>query len=337
MRCITLAVELIKRKCQVTFICRNLSGNHINIALEKKIKVCMIDINSSLNSSKENNDISDKRQFQLNDFEETKLLLHDDYPDLLIIDHYDLDIIWENEMQPYVSKIMAIDDLGNRKHDCQILLDQNDDNVKKYTKLVPSSCMLLLGPKYVLLRDEFRNINLRKYKAPSRVKRILIFYTSGFDKGETLKALKGILHSEEKYYVDVIVGKNNLNYIEINDICTNNNWSLHIQIDFIAELMSKADLIFGSGGSASWERCVLGIPSVVSILAKNQESIAFDLDRLGAIINLGWHDEITLFDYSIVLNIVDTKKLEKLSHQATKIVNKDGVSMVADKLLTRMR
>ena len=47
--------------------------------------------------------------------------------------------------------------------------------------------------------------------------------------------------------------------------------------------MLDADLAIGAGGSSSWERCCLGLPTLLYVLAENQRKIAESLEKLGAV------------------------------------------------------
>ena len=96
------------------------------------------------------------------DAEETRIIIGDKKVDCLIVDHYSIDMKWESAMRSSCDHLMVIDDLANRPHDCDLLLDQNFDEGYKYSDLVPSNCLLLIGPRYALLRDEFQIARLQK-------------------------------------------------------------------------------------------------------------------------------------------------------------------------------
>ena len=78
-----------------------------------------------------------------------------------MVDHYALDVRWESAMRTQARHIMVIDDIADRQHDCDVLLDQNfyENMQTRYTGKVPPYCRLLLGPRYALLRDEFRELH----------------------------------------------------------------------------------------------------------------------------------------------------------------------------------
>jgi UDP-2,4-diacetamido-2,4,6-trideoxy-beta-L-altropyranose hydrolase len=62
-------------------------------------------------------------------------------------------------MRVHFHKIFVIDDLANRKHDCDVLLDQNyfSNQEKRYQNLISKDCHMFCGPRHTLLRKEFWN------------------------------------------------------------------------------------------------------------------------------------------------------------------------------------
>ena len=159
MRCITLAKKLSENNCNITFLCKQHNG-HINHFIESsgfKVITLSKPIRNIDNESDEKYWLG--CHFQDDAEECVQKLLHAikiPCVDLLIIDHYSLDHQWQKILSPYCKKIMVIDDLANRKHCCDILLDQTYGRTKgDYQNLVPKNCTFLLGKNSILLRDEF--------------------------------------------------------------------------------------------------------------------------------------------------------------------------------------
>ena len=94
------------------------------------------------------------------DAEATRRVVAGVETDWLITDHYAIDFRWHAKLRGAVRRIMAIDDLADRAHDADLLLDQSDptETAARYRDLVPRSCVLLLGPRYALLRSEFAKL-----------------------------------------------------------------------------------------------------------------------------------------------------------------------------------
>ena len=140
-----------------------------------------------------------------------KLRLCELQPDILIIDQYKIDDKWENMIRPYVKKIMVIDDLEDRKHNCDILLDQNLNlTSKSYKKLVPEHCKLLLGGEYIILNKYFLET---KKKIKTKVQRVCIFFGSIDNNNITGFVLKNIKNKFDNITFDIIIGPGNKNII----------------------------------------------------------------------------------------------------------------------------
>lgn len=239
-----------------------------------------------------------------------------------ILDHYELDRTWEAQIRRSGSPLLVVDDLF-RPHVCDLLLDQNvlaDSN--PYQDLVPDSCRCFLGPSYALLRQEFRE--LRDASAVRSVLRQVLISFGGSDPGnETGKALQGLLVSQNLERIDVVIGAANPHRIELAALCTTQpeRIRLHVQTQHMEALMAQADLAIGAGGSASWERCCLRLPAVISILADNQKTIANSLHRTGAALSLGPAEMLFSQDYASAVHEFSSARLSVMSEAAGRLVD----------------
>lgn len=285
MRCLTLAEELRNNCGEISFISRELPGNLIEYIEKRGFSVYRIA------------PAPGKDQWR-SDAEKTRNALIDNNskPDWLIADDYGLDKRWESALRPWVKRIFCIDDLADREHDCDLLLDQNYyHNIEsRYQHLVPENCRQLLGPKYALLRREFKAARQTLRERDGSVNRILVFYGGSDPTNETAKALAALKFlNRPDITVDVVVGAANPNKERINEICfTMTNTCFHCQVENMAELMAWADLSLGAGGTATWERCCLGLPSLVTIVAENQRETVKALAEDGVVWNMGWHEDV---------------------------------------------
>lgn len=292
MRCLTLAHQFKKKGVDVFFICREFKGNLISLIQKQEFPVFVLPAKKGHNHwqwIKENWEI---------DALETKELIKqiDSKIDLMIVDHYELDEKWEKMIRSSAEKIMVIDDLANRPHDCDLLLDQNYylNSKTRYNKLLPNSCIQLLGPNYLLLREEFLFIDPLKIKRDGTVNNILIFFSGTDPTGETVKAIKAIKQlNRPDIKVNVVVGASNPLKDLVEELCAQMpNVQYHCQINYMAELMIQADLAIGAGGSTAWERCFLGLPSISLILADNQKELSEAVSAQGAMCCLGQSEEV---------------------------------------------
>lgn len=258
--------------------------------------------------------------------------------DICIVDHYDLDIIWEKKMRSYVKKIVVIDDLANRKHDADVLLDQNvvPNYEKRYDDLVPRQCLKLLGPKYLIMREEFIQERKKLHIRTGEVKRILVFMGGSDPTGETFKVLQALDKVEIIAHVEIVVGDSNPYKEEIKAISLIKGYQFHCQVNYMATLMAKADFSIGAGGSTTWERCFVGLPSSATIVAENQKVATKTAASLGAVWNLGWHEEVTVEKYVLLLQSIQKRSdsLAEMSKIGLKLTEQlDGSSNWIDRIL----
>jgi len=280
MRCLSLADELKKQNHNITFICRELNGNSIELA---KYKHTVITLPKNENFQSDDFYLKWLGATQDIDAKQTIEKLPEN-TDCLIVDSYSLDEKWHKQLRPFVKKIIVIDDLADRKFDCDILLNQNLGAKKQdYQGKKPKDCQLLLGCEYALLRPEFSELRadaLEKRKNTKKIKNIIISL-GGSDKDNlTYDALQNISND---FNVVVVLGNASPHNQMIQNYAQGNNIKVIINADNMAELMSNADLAIGAGGSTSWERCCLGLPTLLFVTADNQKPIAVNLEKLGAV------------------------------------------------------
>lgn len=339
MRCLTLAEELRRRNAHVQFVCRAHSGHLGDMISRKGFALTLLPApKQSVQTVKQNDDYAEWLGLsQKDDALQTIGSLVGKQIDWVIVDHYSLDQKWETMIRSYAERIMVVDDLANRVHDCDLLLDQNlyADMETRYTNLVQSSCKLLLGPNYTLLRREFIKARKNLRTRCGVLKRILIFFSGTDISNETAKAIRAVKSLELQVIVDVVVGTANPHNESIKQECdTQDNFYFYEQTDKMATLMAQADLAIGAGGSTIWERCYLGLPAIVTILANNQEKLVNDVAQTGAVINLGWADKVSSDTYQQVLSSLDKTTLTKMSIVALSLLDGDGCTNVSRFLST---
>lgn len=207
--------------------------------------------------------------------------------DLLVIDSYAIGEAEEIQLRKVARRILVIDDLADRRHDCDVLLDQNlGRRPEDYKRLAPQHCEILVGPHYALLRPEFaaaRERALARRRESSDVRRILVSLGLTDMGGITKPVVEAVLSAKTGASIDVVLGQGAESLPALLDLsiaCP--EVSIHVDIDDIHELMVQADIAIGSGGSTSWERCCLGLPTVILVLAENQRAIALALEKVGA-------------------------------------------------------
>lgn len=327
MRCLTLANQLKQKGVLIKFICRELEGNMIEYIRKQNFEVftlAKITAASHWDWTTEH---------WLDDSQETIDVLKNENKsiNMLIVDHYSFDIKWEKKIRPLVEKIMVIDDLADRKHDCDLLLDQNYyvNMENRYNGLVSVNCLKFLGPNYALLRDEFLSIDPSTIERNGEIRNILIFFGGSDFTGETLKSLYAIeklIHSGLK--INVVIGASNPHKSKIKRFCdSHTSIQLHCQIDYMAKLMLEADIAIGAGGSASWERIYVKLPAVVEIVADNQRELTEALVTTCAVYSLGKYTDVKQSDIyqQLRLLIGNPSELKKMSDQCNYVMDSKAV------------
>jgi len=335
-----LADKLLENGCTVSFISREHSGNISSLVEHRGYKVYRLPYSeSSLPASKKPTHAEWLGAGWETDAEQTMAVLKEwkQGTDWLIVDHYALDSQWEVKMRPFVNKIMVIDDLANRKHDCDILLDQNyNKNGSRYNGLVPEDCIQLLGPEYALLRPQFREARENFKRENNEVKRVLVFMGGADPTNETGKVLKAVkLFNRDNIAVDVVIGASNPFKNEIKTMAKQiPNTTCYFDVNNMAELMSSADISIGASGTSTWERCCIGLPSIVMVLADNQKEIAEELEREGVVVNLGWHEDVTEMDIKDAVQnlLADSDKRSSMGLKGKMMVDGNGAIRVVEKI-----
>ena len=197
-------------------------------------------------------------------------------PDWIVADHYGLDRTWEAVLRQPGRRILAIDDLA-REHDCDLLLDQafHPEAHARYRDRVPAGTRLLVGPRFALLRPEFRQARAAVRAREGAVRRLLVFM-GGMDAANTTgRVLEAIsLMPDAELALDVVIGPTHPARGAIERFCGERPLATcHVQTSDMAALIAAADLAIGAGGGATWERCCLGAPTLALKLAANQQPL----------------------------------------------------------------
>lgn len=286
MRCLTVARKLKKKQVKVAFCCRPLQGHLIEfIAKEFPVYELMpAEVNLAETDESKWLGVPQKQ-----DASETLKFIRQGGYDAVLVDHYAIDRTWESEIKREVKLLTVIDDLANRPHDADILIDQTlGRRQADYQAYVSDETTLLCGTAYGLLRDEFlicRENNKTRIPRVS-VQRILITFGGADIDNLTEQAIEGLKKSERylSAQVEVILGTGNPHSSEIKGALDSlkQETQLCVGVADMSMRMMNADVCIGAAGSTSWERCVLGLPAIVTTQATNQQLIAYQLSKAGA-------------------------------------------------------
>lgn len=346
MRCLTLADELTYQGHECLFVCREHQGHLGDLITSKGYGLTLLPSHSA-NGPESRDASSDNYALWLGvpwqeDARQTFDVLTQWKPEWLVVDHYALDAKWERALANAVGSIMVIDDLANRPHQCALLLDQNlGRKVSDYDELLPVDCQRLIGPRYALLRPEFAELRERSLarRQKPEIKRILISL-GGVDRTNvTGRVLDALVESTLPHDIelDIVMGAAApfLNDVRLQAAELPFRAIVSVNVEDMAARMYLADLSIGAVGSTSWERCCMGLPAILMVLAENQKSAAEALKRSGAVIitdsGLGIRAELeTLLSPSAC-----EYTLNRMVQLGSGMVQGDGCVRVTNELIAR--
>lgn len=356
MRCLTLADALRAQGAQCHFISRAHPGNLIETIQQRGYKVNSLlagELHTPTAINIDNHQVDNSGQALAHaawlgctwqtDAIDTATVLTRLQPDWMVVDHYALDQRWEKSVAPYHQKLMVIDDLADRAHDCDLLLDQNlGRQPEDYEGWVPVRCQVFTGPQYALLRPEFAA--LRAYslhrRQTSGLKNILITM-GGVDQpnatGQTLQALKHCALPQD-CHITVVMGLTAPWLEDVKALAAQMPWPTNVLVNItdMAQRMADSDLAIGAAGSTSWERCCLGLPTLMVVLAANQRDIASALDRAGAATALELKSQEQFFAQlqGAILQLVRNQAaLRNLGQAALAITEGCGANLISAQIL----
>ena len=295
-RCLNLAHQY-KDNHTIYFICKN-HPYHLISKIEEMYQVFQIKLEKNNNITLDMNTWLGENEIQ--DAEKIIYIIQENQLqiDWLIIDHYAINETWENKVSPYVKNICVIDDFTNRKHNCNMLINQqitHEEGIIKYKNIINPNCKIYCGNNYLLLHPkyfEYRTIE-KKYEKHF-LERINIFM-GGADTYNITEKIIDVCYKfnqeqqqENKIFFDIIIGKSNKHYQQIQEklnklnhiLYENKNknknvvyFNLYYNLEFVGDLFEKADLCIGAPGCTSYERCLMKVPSLCICIAENQKKI----------------------------------------------------------------
>ncbi|RRD91316.1 UDP-2,4-diacetamido-2,4,6-trideoxy-beta-L-altropyranose hydrolase [Conchiformibius steedae] len=337
MRCLTLAQALREGGHEVCFATRNYVGNLYDFILKQGFAATLLPAPSGEIVSGSLKHSAWLGVSQAQDFADCEELIRRFAPDWLVCDHYALDAEWESRARAVSSaKVLAIDDLHDRAHAADILLDQNlGHRAADYAGLLPESCRVLTGTRYALLRPEFarwRERSLARRKASGSLKTILV-NLGGVDKdNHTLRILQVLSECLlPQVEVLVVMGASAPHCDSVRRFAEIAPYPCRVitAANNMAELLAQSDWAVGAAGSSAWERCCLGVPTALLVLADNQQTIAQALHQAGAA-------DILPIDFTknhLQELFADTAKRSEQSHAAAALCDGAGVVRVVQHLL----
>jgi UDP-2,4-diacetamido-2,4,6-trideoxy-beta-L-altropyranose hydrolase len=337
MRCLTLADAFKAQGADCHFICREHTGHLFGTIKQRGYMVNRLVASTSYAANEQ--DLTHAAWLGCTwqtDAIVTATILANLQPNWLVVDHYALDQRWEVALAPHYGKLLVIDDLANRAHNSDMLIDQNlGRQAAHYAQWVPANCKVLTGPQYALLRPEFaalRAYSLHRRKARSTLRQLLITM-GGIDQpnatGQVLQTLKTcVLPADCR--ITVVMGLTapwlqNVRELAAQMVCPT---EVVINVSDMAQRMADSDLAIGAAGSTSWERCCLGLPTLIVVLADNQQANAKALKNANAAYCIGVVSEIPDNLPLALRELTSSDCLMQMSLSASTVSDGNGVEQI---------
>lgn len=336
LRCLTLADELRRLGASVCFVSREHPGHLLARVQDQGFTVHRLPA-VPLDGSKCVDHAGWLGVAQARDATETLAVLRGQHIDWLVVDHYSIDAEWERLVAHEVSGgVMVIDDLADRAHDAVLLLDQNyfgSETAGRYDQRVPVDCDRLLGPRYALLQPDYgrRRQSLRP-RSPA-VERVLVYFGTHDPTRATLKVLQALSRPEFSHIaIDAVVGNDPGLLAQVRSAAhARAGITVHEVVPTLVELLARADLAIGAGGSTTWERACLGVPAIVATIADNQVGLASSLAAGAFVVLVGRSVSMSTYAWYVVLRrlIRDPARTAALGNRALELTDGHGAARVA--------
>lgn len=315
MRCLALADAARCGGAQVVFVTRTLPPHLLSMLSDRGFAAVTL-----------------QRLDEAADAEQTSVALAGAEWHWLVVDHYALGERWETLVRRTVPRILAIDDLADRVHDCDVLLDQNvwADMATRYAGKVPARCTQLVGPRYALLREEFARARQTATPRSGPVRRVLVSF-GGMDTGDwTSRAIEALAPLRHRFdSVDVVIGAGHRHEVAMTAACGTFGFTCHVQPAAFAALMARADLAVGAGGVSTWERCCVGLPTMTFAVAPNQQAVVEEAARRGLVYAIPESVQTPAALTQHIASVADDQTLrERLSRAGMDAVDGQGTARV---------
>lgn len=325
------------------FICRELAGNQASLVCDKGFELYYLNSAESAGDNIQSTVAYDGwlPVTELVDAADTLAIVEGLSDVCLIVDHYALGFEWEEAVKPCLTTLIVIDDFYDRNHSCDYFINPSviDFNELTFQNQLPDTCVQLLGPKYALLDTSFsvRDKKMGQSIQPKYIEHIFVSFGGVDLEGWTCRVVKLLSASDFKHYnLDVVVGNS---FAELEDLkrlaTTRGRVNIHCQIGNVCEVMSRCDLAIGAGGTMSWERLCVGIPSVILGIAENQHGVVNGLIAKGMCVGLAEaHNASDEYVSFMIRYLIDNQSLRQSIHdRGTGYIDGKGLQRVVNSLL----
>ena len=207
----------------------------------------------------------------------------------VVVDGYDFGSEYQTNLKSRGLKVLFIDDNGHSGHySADIVLNQNPHAKESFYSSRHATTRLLLGPRFAMLRREFKVLRGWTREIPTVARRILVTMGGSDPDNITERVVQAILAQPDLRAI-VVVGGSNPHLPQLQKLVAGaqQNVELVENAANMPDLMMATDVAISGAGTTALEACFLGLPSLLIVIADNQRPVAEDLNRRGAAINLG--------------------------------------------------
>lgn len=226
----------------------------------------------------------------------------------VVLDGYHFSTDYQRIVKESGQPLLVLDDHGHAQQYCaDIILNQNLHAHSITYTYRTTHTRLLLGARYLLLRQEFLLAQQRPREMSAEARKILVTF-GGSDSenvtGKVIRALQEVMLPGLE--AAVVVGGSNPHMEQLQVAIANSPFPIRLEHNVmdLVPLMSWADIAISAAGSTTWELAFMGLPSLVVVVADNQRAIADQLERKGVVRNLGWNRNMTSQDIAYQLSTV---------------------------------
>lgn len=256
----------------------------------------------------------------------------------VVVDGYYFGAEYQKAIMDFGTRLLFIDDYGHTNHYyADLVLNQNISasqyiyiNRETYTKL-------LLGTEYTLLRREFWQWRNWQRVINPIASKILVTLGGSDPDNATIKVIQALQQvTVNDLEVIVVVGGSNPHYEGLQAEVAASHLAISLQrnVNDMPELMAWADIAITAGGSTNWELAFMGLPSIILILADNQQAIADYLGKMSLSVSLGWHENISIIDLvEATCKLISSDVLRKeMSELGQKLIDGLGSARVISEM-----
>jgi UDP-2,4-diacetamido-2,4,6-trideoxy-beta-L-altropyranose hydrolase len=263
-------------------------------------------------------------------------------PSVVIVDHYALDAAWERIIAESGASVVVIDDLADRDHACDLLIDQNPLPPGRYDGRVPGAAQRLIGARYALLPPDGPSTggDAAPRERRGKVARLLVGFGGGGDVGPIALALDALSDPRlSGLLVDLVVGADG-HVDEVRRLVgpERGHIRVHGWVADLAPMMHDADMALGAGGISILERLRVGLPAVVLTIADNQEASCRALHDEGLLFHVGRAGEVSpkLVADALVRLMQDSEARRRIAEQGPALVDGRGAERCAAEIVDLM-